>query len=129
LRLLLDTHIMLWWALGNTRLSMTGREMIEDDSNSCVVSVASIWEYAIKSALGRALPPGIGGAAYVSLIEDAGFALIDIRSTHALGVENLGAIHGDPFDRLLVAQAKAEQLTLVTHDKTLAAYGDFVMVV
>ncbi len=120
---------MLWWSLGDEQLVKAGRSMIDDETNICLVSVASLWEFSIKSALGRGLPPGIDADRYVGLIDEAGFPIIDVRRTHALAISELNAIHGDPFDRLLVAQAKVEGFTLLTHDKTLAAYGEFVMVV
>jgi PIN domain nuclease of toxin-antitoxin system len=128
-KLLLDTHIMLWWALGNEQLSTVGRSLIGDERNECLVSVASLWEVAIKSSLGRGLPIGITAASYSALIDEAGFVLTEVRKGHALGVEHLDGIHGDPFDRLMVSQAHADGLRFLTHDKTLAAYGDFVMVV
>ena len=120
---------MLWWSLGDERLSSVGRKMIVDDRNECFVSIASLWEVAIKSSLNRGLPPGITANRYAQLIEEAGFALKDVRKDHALGVERLDSVHGDPFDRLMIAQAKAEGFTLITHDKALSAYGDGVLVV
>jgi PIN domain nuclease of toxin-antitoxin system len=128
-KFLLDTHIMLWWALGDEKLPKAGRALISDERNECVVSVASLWEVAIKSCLGRGLPKGITAVRYAELIDEAGFVLKDVRRDHALGVEQLDGIHGDPFDRLMVSQARVEGLSLLTHDKALADYGDFVMVV
>lgn len=129
MKLLIDTHIVLWWALGDEKLSKAGQAILDDQRNVGAVSVASVWEVAIKSSLGRGLPTGITAERFSDLIEEAGFELKDIRKSHALEVEKLDARHGDPFDRLLVAQARVEGLTLLTHDKTLAAYGDFVKVV
>ena len=129
MKLLLDTHIMLWWALGDDQLSAAARTLISDERNACAVSVASLWEIAIKSRLGRGLPIGITAIRYAELIDEAGFALKDVRKAHALAVEALDGIHGDPFDRLLVAQAQVEGQKLLTHDSKLAAYGDFVTVV
>ncbi len=128
MRLLLDTHIMLWWALGDEQLSPTGRTLIGDERNECLVSVASLWEISIKSRLGRGLPPGISARRFSELIDEAGFVLKDVRKAHALGVEQLVGVHGDPFDRLMVAQAQVEGFRLLTHNKALAAYGQFVMV-
>lgn len=127
MRLLLDTHTMLWWSLGDERLPMAVRTIIADATNQCWVSMASIWEVAIKASLGRGLPPGMSGARYVDLIAEAGFSTLDIHVSHAIGVEKLVHLHGDPFDRLMVAQARAEGMRLLTHDKALAAYGDCVM--
>lgn len=129
MRLLLDTHVMLWWALGDEQLSTAGRALIGDERNECLVSVASLWEVSIKSRLGRGLPVGITGVRYSELIDEAGFVLRDVRRADALGVEQLDPVHGDPFDRLMVSQALAEGFRLLTHDKALAAYGDFVMLV
>jgi PIN domain nuclease of toxin-antitoxin system len=128
-RLLLDTNVTLWWLLGNERLSVKGHSLIGDERNECFVSIGSLWEVAIKSLLGRGLPPGITAATYAELIDEAGFVFKDVRRPHALAVEGLKAIHGDPFDRLMVAQANCEGFTLVTSDKKLAAYGDFVILV
>ncbi len=129
MRLLLDTHVMLWWSLGDERLSGRGRDLIANERNECFVSVASLWEVAIKSSLKRGLPPGISALRYCAMIEEAGFALKEVRKLHAVGVENLDPVHGDPFDRLMVAQAKSEGFTFITHDNVLAAYGDFVITV
>jgi PIN domain nuclease of toxin-antitoxin system len=126
---LIDTHVMLWWALGNSQLSIKARSLLADEGNDCVVSVASVWEVAIKSALGRGLPPGVTGARYASLVEEAGFALRDVTGAHALAVERLAGVHGDPFDRLMVAQAAVDDFALLTQDHTLAAYGPHVIAV
>jgi PIN domain nuclease of toxin-antitoxin system len=128
-KLLLDTHIMLWWALGDEQLSKAARSYISDERNECLISVASVWEIAIKSHLGRGLPTGISAHRYVELIEEAGFKLSVVGKEHALGVEHIDGIHGDPFDRMLVSFAQVEGLKLLTHDKALDAYGDFVIVV
>lgn len=129
MKLLLDTHIMFWWALGDARLSKNARAMIEDERNQCMVSTASLWEVAIKSAAGRGLPRGVTAARFAALIEEAGFSILDVCQTHAIGVESLGPIHGDPFDRMLVAQAHTDSLMLMTHDNLLAAYGNCVLLV
>ncbi len=129
MKFLLDTHIMLWWALGDEQLSKAARTHISDERNECLVSVVSVWEIAIKSRLGRGLPIGLSAQRYAELIDEAGFTLKDVGKAHALGVEQLDGVHGDPFDRMLVSYAQVEGLTLLTHDKALAAYGDFVTLV
>ena len=126
MRFLLDTHIMLWWSLGDERLSSAGRGLLSDEKNECFVSIASLWEVAIKSSLGRGMPQGITAMAYAELIDEAGFILKDVQKAHALSIEALGLIHGDPFDRLMVGQAKTEGFTFLTSDKVLAAYGEWV---
>jgi len=88
-KLLLDTHIMLWWALGNEQLSKTARTFISDERNECVVSVVSVWEIAIKCRLGRGLPADVTAHRYLQLIDEAGFLLKEVRKAHALGVEDV----------------------------------------
>ena len=129
MKLLLDTHIMLWWALGNEQLSKTARTFISDERNECVVSVVSVWEIAIKCRLGRGLPADVTAHRYLQLIDEAGFLLKEVRKAHALGVELIDGIHGDTFDRMIVAQAQVEGFKLLTHDKALGSYGDFVILV
>jgi PIN domain nuclease of toxin-antitoxin system len=124
LRVLLDTHLLLW-ALANPRkLSSKTRRRIE--SSDVFVSAASIWEIAIKSGLGklRADP-----AQVLSGIEPAGFDHLHISAAHAAEVSKLPHVHKDPFDRLLVAQASVEGMILLTDDDALGGYGDFIQVV
>lgn len=131
MRLLLDTHIALWAILDFPRLPAHARELIEDPDNQIVVSAASIWEIAIKHALAGGSPNdmSISAREAVAYFRDAGFELLDISVAHAAGVESLPALHGDPFDRMLVAQSLATPLRLLTHDKTVAAYSDLVIAV
>ena len=129
MRLLLDTHIMLWWALGNTRLTPAARTLIADAAQAKVVSIASVWEVAIKHGSNRASSMPVDAATFAGFVSEAGFALLPVEVPHLLEVERLPQSHGDPFDRLLVATARADGLRLMTHDETLAAYGDHVMVV
>lgn len=118
MRLLLDTHVLLW-ALGDpARLGRKNRSLIE--RSEVRVSVASLWEISIKAALGKlkAEPQDV-----LEAIEPSGFELLPIEAGHAVEVFSLGALHGDPFDRLLVAQARCERATLLTFDAALLAYG------
>ena len=121
--LLLDTHAFLWWVEDAPRLSMKAREQIADASRPCFVSVASCWEMAIKSSLGKlrlALPVGD----YVSHhVAENSFRLLPITLEHAAFVEPLPFHHRDPFDRLLAAQAVCEGLLLVSADPSFDAYG------
>ena len=118
MRLLLDTHVVLW-ALGNVRMRPEAREAIEDTTTTVCVSAASAWELAIKSAIGKLrIPDDLSDQ-----LRAARFIPLSITVEHALEVRRLDPLHGDPFDRLLVAQARAEDLTLVTRDTRLAAYG------
>lgn len=124
MRILLDTHLLLWALASPSRLSAKARRRIE--SSEVFASAASIWEVSIKSALGKieADPNEV-----LSGIEPAGFDHLHIIGEHAAQVAKLRPIHKDPFDRLLVAQAWVERMILLTDDDTLGDYGDFVEVV
>ena len=123
MRLLLDTHIFLWAVAGSPRLKPAARRLIES-AEQVYVSAASIWEVAIKARLGKieADPQALAEA-----IAASGFLELAVRATHAAGVARLAAHHADPFDRLLLAQALAEPLRLVTADAALVPYGDIVL--
>ena len=118
-RVLLDTHTVLW-ALGNVAaLSPTSRTLLEDPENEPLVSVASLWEIAIKSSLGKLDAPD----EFPAEIDATGFGWLSVAREHAWAVRSLPHHHRDPFDRLLVAQALAERLPLVSNDAQLDAYG------
>lgn len=120
-RILLDTHLLLWAVAEPHKLPAAARKRIE--AADVFVSAASIWEVSIKAALGKlAADPG----ELLKEIEPAGFSLLPVTGEHAAAVARLPAIHADPFDRMLVAQAKAEPLLLFTNDLILAGYGDCV---
>jgi PIN domain nuclease of toxin-antitoxin system len=116
-RLLLDTHVFLWWRANHRKLGRTAREAIAS-ADVVFVSAATAWEAALKAALGRLRYPGSIEAG----VEASGFDQLAITLAHAERAARLPQHHGDPFDRLLVAQSEIENLTLVTHDRTLAAY-------
>ena len=127
-RLLLDTHIALWAVVNSPRLSRAARELILSPENRLWVSAASVWEITIKHALGRGDMP-VSGARANALFALSGYASLAVDAQHAASVSLLpqqGA-HADPFDRMLIAQARAESMTLLTHDAEVAAYGDGVM--
>lgn len=120
---LLDTHAFLWLAGDDDRLSDRVRELALDTSNQLSLSVASIWELAIKASLGKLrLDVGLG-----ELVESQkaalGLTLWRIEAAHALEVETLEYHHRDPFDRLLVAQARVERIVIVSRDRRLDDYG------
>lgn len=125
MRILLDTHIALWAVVGSRRLAPQAKEAILA-ADDVFVSVASIWEIAIKHGLARADMP-VSSAQALQAFSDAGYELLNIRAEHALAVERLGAIHNDPFDRMLVAQALVEPLTLITRDALVASYSSAIM--
>jgi PIN domain nuclease of toxin-antitoxin system len=125
MRLLLDTHIFLWAAAGSRLLKPAARRILES-ADEVYVSAASIWEVALKARLGKikADPEALAAA-----IDASGFVELPITSSHAAGVGRLEPHHNDPFDRLLIAQALAEPLKLLTADATLARYGAMVLLV
>jgi PIN domain nuclease of toxin-antitoxin system len=121
MRLLLDTHLLLWAAANSKRLSREARELLEDAGNDVYYSAASIWEIAIKSSLRRKdfrieLPQLLSALPEMGLIE------LPITAVHAAGVSSLPPIHRDPFDRLLIAQSLTEPLVLLTNDALLERY-------
>ena len=117
-RLLLDTHVLLWSLAQPERLAAPATEAFRSHGVRIVVSVASFWEIAIKQAQGKLAAP----ANLIDLIRDFGHEILPIRETHAWRVRDLPPHHGDPFDRMLVAQAMVEGLTLMTHDRRMFAY-------
>jgi PIN domain nuclease of toxin-antitoxin system len=123
LRLLLDTHVWLWAIAEPHRLSASARNALLDETNELHLSAASAWEIAIKWRLGRlTLPEPPESFVPGRLVRD-GIRSLPVEQHHALGVASLPAHHADPFDRLLVAQALAEGLTVVTADPAFDAYA------
>ncbi len=118
MRLLLDTNVFLWWRADDRRLSEASRTAIAG-AEAVFVSAATAWEAAIKAALGRLVYPDTIEAG----VEASGFEKLGITLAHAERAGALPRHHADPFDRMLVAQALAEGLTLVTNDRTLRRYG------
>jgi PIN domain nuclease of toxin-antitoxin system len=121
-RLLLDTHVFLWWSDDDRRLRSGVRDVILAADRICV-SVASAWEVTIKSALGKLTV----GVPFEQAIEINGFDKLVIDFRHAAAVAELPPHHGDPFDRMLIAQARVEGLTLVTHDRKFEPYPVHVL--
>jgi PIN domain nuclease of toxin-antitoxin system len=127
-RLLLDTHILVWALIEPARLRPAVRETLESRENEILFSAASIWEIAIKAALGRG-DFGVAPEAFVEEALYAGFAELPVRSNAALRVAGLPRHHRDPFDRLLVAQAMTEPAMLYTADALLGAYSELVVII
>ena len=119
MNLLLDTCVLLWWLDDPDLLSKEASTTIKNPNNRIIVSVVSAWEIAIKEALGKLSSP----ENLKEMIADSGFELMPIDYEHAWQVKDLPSHHRDPFDRLLVAQATVENLTLVTRDSWLNAYN------
>ena len=126
MRLLLDTQIALWALTGSARLGALAQGLIEDPTNTIYVSSASVWEIAIKHALGRGDMP-VSGERAAELFAQAGYRELSVTWRHAAMVNDLPSIHCDPLDRLLIAQALAEPLRLLSRDATVARYGAMVM--
>jgi len=120
-KLLLDTHLLLWAAGTPDRLSKEAGRLIESTENALFFSVASLWEIAIKTALGRDDFQVSVRQLHRGLL-DNGYNELAIISEHTITIDCLPAIHKDPFDRLLVAQAMVEGMTLLTSDKIVAQY-------
>ena len=112
MRLLLDTHALLWW-LADEGLTTQARDAIADPANLVVVSAASAWEISIKKALGKLAAPDD----LEQQVQEGGFSPLPISIAHAIAAGQLARHHEDPFDRMLIAQAFAEGLTIVTRDK------------
>lgn len=122
MKLLLDTHAFLWLVSGDRRLSPTARRALEAAKAQPLLSVASVWELAIKSSLGRlTLPEPLD--AYLAKKLATNLRLLSIDLPHVVAVERLPFHHQDPFDRVLVAQALTERLPIVTRDREFRKYG------
>ena len=128
MKLLLDTHVLLWVAVGSRRLSNEAKAILEDSGNTPFFSVASLWEIAIKHALRRGDFGVDPSRLRVGLLNN-GYVEIAITGEHAVSVGTLPALHKDPFDRMLLAQARAESMVLLTADRKLAKYGGPVRLV
>jgi PIN domain nuclease of toxin-antitoxin system len=127
-RLLVDTHLLLWAVASSSQLPRGARVLIEDPANEVYYSAASIWEIAIKSAL-RRKDFRVDVPALLAALPRMGFVELPVTGAHAARVMQLANIHRDPFDRLLVAQSVVEPLTLLTNDALLARYRDGIRVV
>ena len=120
--ILLDTCSVLWYLNGNDGIQQATKETILNSENTIYVSIATIWEVAIKMSIGKLnFDGGIDG--FIEAIEDEGFLLLDITTKHIKAVKDLPFIHRDPFDRMLVAQAIIEELPIMTADSDIVKYN------
>lgn len=124
MKLLLDTHILLWLLAGSDRLDKAAMAVIEDAANQVFASTISVWEVAIKYSLRRGAPDDmpLSGRDFAAALADAGVEVLDVRPAHAAALDTLPMLHRDPFDRMLLATAREEGMNLVTRDAALAAY-------
>lgn len=128
MRILLDTHVLLWAVAGSERLPDTARGWLEDTRNEVYFSAASIWEIAIKAALRRddfQIDPHV----ILDVMPATGFSELPVRAAHVAAVQQLPPIHKDPFDRLLVAQSRTEPMLLLTNDSLLIQYSENVRLI
>ena len=119
MNLLLDTHIILWWLSDASKLTLDHRNLLIDINSICYISAVSIWEINIKSAIGKLTIP----ENYLDILKKQGFLELPITWGHSHTVMQLPAFHSDPFDRMLIAQAKVEDLTLLTVDDCIKKYN------
>jgi len=115
---LLDTHVVLWWLTDPKEIATKARKIIADKEESIYISSASCWEMAIKKGIGRLKFP----ANLLDILTSEGFDIIPITANESLSVADLPLIHQDPFDRLLIVQAKLNDMILITRDETIVKY-------
>ncbi len=121
MNLLLDTHTLIWLAEADNNLSQPAKSAIENPANTCYVSIATFWEMAIKTSLGK-LEIQIPLAQLKQLVIENGIEILPIEFEHTLLITQLPFHHKDPFDRLLIAQAKLEKMTLLSRDEKFVHY-------
>ncbi len=126
MRVLLDTHILLWWLKDDSKLSTDAVNIIENPTNDILISAVNTWEIAIKKSMGRIQ---IDMNELLKSIKSSGLGVLDITVNHTCQVSNLPYHHKDPFDRMLIAQSIVEPMRLLTHDDTLIQYGEHVLLV
>jgi PIN domain nuclease of toxin-antitoxin system len=122
MRLLLDTHTLLWLLVNDSKLSVRSRKTIEDPANNSFVSIVSLWEIALKTGMGKLTLPAPFSAVFPAELVQNGIGVMNVELPHLGAMLQLPSLHRDPFDRLLVAQAIVEGMTLVTSDAQLANY-------
>lgn len=118
MRILLDTHVLLWWLADDPELTEPGREVIAAPENLIAFSAASIWEIRIKQAIGKLDLP----ADFAGVLASQPFEPLAVTVAHAHALHGLPLLHRDPFDRLLVAQARLEGMTILTRDNAISQY-------
>jgi PIN domain nuclease of toxin-antitoxin system len=122
-KILLDTHLLLWWLGGGSRLPQTARRLVADPENTVFVSAVSLWEIWLKRSLGKLQLPDN----FEEVLAAESFESLPLTCEQAREVARLPWLHRDPFDRMLVAQARVSRLRLLTADEIVASYGDPVL--
>lgn len=119
MRLLIDSHALIWWRADSPALGRAAHNAISDPLNEVLISVAALWELTIKQSSGKLVLP----TDLETIVAEEGFAVLSISFAHLRRLETLPRIHRDPFDRMMIAQAIAEGIPIVTGDRVFAAYG------
>ena len=123
MKVLVDTHAMLWWLAGDERLSTPALRLLEDPANVRWISIGTLWETTIKMSAGRLTVSELDVAAIVDVLKEQEFAILPVRVEDLVRLETLPWIHRDPFDRMLVAQALAEGVAILTADGMIGRYA------
>lgn len=122
-RVLLDTHVFIWWNEGDSRLSKKAIQTLEDPKNSLVLSVATAWELAIKTQSGKLRLPEAASTYVPTRAAHYGMEILPIHLAHALALAALPLLHRDPFDRILIVQSQIERLSILTADPAIRGYA------
>ena len=120
MKLLLDTNALIWWFKDSPKLGRKARALIEDASNTVVVSIVSLWEITIKWRIGKL---EFSGASVLGMLEELGIDLVAVKPVHLIALDALPLHHRDPYDHLILAQAKVEGARIVTSDTDMPRYG------
>jgi len=118
----MDTHVVLWWAEDNPRLASTHRNILQDGNYEILLSAVSVWEVSIKTRQGKLKLPLAPLPFFLALVERYRFQVIPVHLAHAAEVFSLPKVHADPFDRLLIAQARCEEVSLLSEDAIFEKY-------
>lgn len=121
--LLLDTHALLWWLAGDKHLSKSAHAAIEDEANEIYISAVTAWEIATKIQIGKLLAPALTGGGLTRALVTQGFHELPVSIDHGERAGSLAGEHRDPFDRMLIAQAQAEAMTIVSNEAVFDGYG------
>jgi len=128
MKLLLDTHLLLWAICDSKSLSKPARKLLTDEENDIYFSAASVWEIGLKHAK-HPESMGISSAEARRYFLEMGYEELPIRAGHGIVAEDMPFLHHDPFDRIMIAQAKTEKMVFLSHDRMVAQYGEPVLVV
>jgi PIN domain nuclease of toxin-antitoxin system len=120
MKLLLDTNALIWWFQDSPKLGIKARSLIEDANSTVIVSIVSLWEITIKWRIGKL---EFSGTSLLGLLEDLGIALVSVEPVHLIALDAMPIHHRDPYDHLILAQAKVEGAHIVTSDTDMPGYG------